>query len=87
MCNVCYHTYRMGVLVQVRDVPDDVHRTLKARSAIAGVSLSEYIRAMLARTAARPTPDELYARIRARGSVELDERSEVAVRAIRDRGE
>jgi plasmid stability protein len=77
----------MGVLVQVRDVPNDVHRTLKARSAAAGVSLSEYIRGVLARTAARPTPDELYARIQARGSIEVGEPSEVAVRAIRDRGE
>jgi plasmid stability protein len=77
----------MGVLVQVRDVPEDVHRTLKVRSAAAGVSLSEYLRGVLARTASRPTPDELYARIQARGSVELDEPSEAAVRAIRDRGE
>lgn len=77
----------MGVLVQVRDVPEDVHRTLKARAAIAGVSLSEYVRGMLARFAARPTPVELSARIRVRGSVELDEPSEIAVRAIRDRGE
>jgi plasmid stability protein len=77
----------MGVLVQVRDVPEDVHRTLKARSATAGVSLSEYLRSMLARNAARPTPDELCARITARGPVVLDEPSETAVRAIRDRGE
>jgi plasmid stability protein len=77
----------MGVLVQVRDVPEDVHRTLKSRSAAAGVSLSEYVRSMLARSTARPTPAELYARIDARGSVALDEPSEIAVRAIRDQGE
>jgi antitoxin FitA len=77
----------MGVLLQVRDVPEDVHRTLKARSAAAGVSLSEYVRSMLARSASRPTPVELSARINARGSVELDEPSEIAVRALRDRGE
>ena len=77
----------MGVLVQIRDVPEGVHRTLKARAAAAGVSLSEYVRSMLARSAARPTPGELSARIRARGAVELDEPSDIAVRAIRDRGE
>ena len=77
----------MGVLVQVRDVPEDVHRTLKARAAATGVSLSEYVRSMLARFAARPTPAELSARIEARGAVELDESSEIAVRAIRDQGE
>jgi len=77
----------MGVLVQVRDVPEDVHRTLKARAAAAGVSLSEYMRSVLARSASRPTPAELTMRIKARGAVALDEPSEQAVRAIRDRGE
>jgi plasmid stability protein len=77
----------MGVLVQVRDVPEEVHRILKARAAIAGVSLSEYLRSMLARTTSRPTPAELHARIETRGRVELQESSEIAVRAIRDRGE
>lgn len=77
----------MGVLVQIRDVPEDVHRVLKARAAASGVSLSEYIRVMLARAASRPTPDELKARIQARGTVELSEPSEVAVRRLRDFGE
>jgi antitoxin FitA len=77
----------MGTLVQIRDVPDDVHRTLKARAALAGVSLSEYLRGVLTRAASRPTPAELSARIRARGAVTLAEPSEVAVRAIRERGE
>jgi plasmid stability protein len=77
----------MGVLMQIRDVPEEVHRVLKARAAASGVSLSEYVRTMLARAAARPTPDELDARIRARGTVELPEPSEVAVRRLRDFGE
>jgi antitoxin FitA len=77
----------MGVLVQVRDVSEDVHHTLKARAALAGVSLSEYIRAMLARSASRPTPDELVTRIATRGVAVVGEPSEVAVRAIRDHGE
>jgi len=77
----------MGVLVQVRDVPEDVHRTLKARAAAAGVSLSEYVRSVLARSASRPTPAELAVRIKTRGAVSLDEPSQSIVRAIRDRGE
>jgi plasmid stability protein len=77
----------MGTLVQIRDVPADVHRTLKARAASSGVSLSEYARRVLAREASRPTPAELAARIAARGAVELAEPSELAVRSIRDRGE
>lgn len=77
----------MGTLIQVRDVPEDVHRTLKARAATAGLSLSEYLRGVLARTAARPTPQELSARIGARGVVALDRPSDEAVRELRDSGE
>jgi antitoxin FitA len=77
----------MGVLVQVRDVPDDVHRTLKARAAASGVSLSEYVRSLLGRAAARPTPAELAGRIRARGVADLGEDSAAAVRRVREQGE
>ncbi len=77
----------MGVLVQIRQVPEDVHGTLKARAAASGVSFSEYLRALLARSAQRPTASELSARIELRGVVELDEPSELAVRAVRDLGE
>lgn len=78
---------RMGTLIQIRDVPEDIHRTLKARAAVAGVSLSEYVRGVLARATSRPTPSELSARIAARGAVEPAESTVLAVREIRDRGE
>lgn len=78
---------RMGVLVQIRDLPEPVHRTLKARAAASGTSLSEYLRTLLAREAARPTPDELAARVAARGAVDRVEPSDVAVRRLRDSGE
>jgi len=77
----------MGVLVQIRDVPEDVHRALKARAAASGTSLSEYLRALLSRTAERPPPEELAARIRARGTVRLPEPSERTVRRLRERRE
>lgn len=77
----------MTVLLQVRDVPEDVHRALKARAAASGVSLSEYVRTLLARAARRPTPEELAARIAARGAVRRDEPSERSVRRLRDHGE
>lgn len=78
---------RMGVLVQIRDVPEDVHRTLKARAAASGTTLSEYVRTLLAHAVERPTPHELAARIRARGTVRRDEPSEVSVRRLRELGE
>jgi plasmid stability protein len=71
----------------VRDVPEDVHRTLKARAAASGQSLSEYVRNVLARSTARPTIAELSSRIDARGPVTPGEPTEAAVRAIRDHGE
>ncbi|MGE4428416.1 MAG: hypothetical protein AB7G37_18330 [Solirubrobacteraceae bacterium] len=54
-------------LIQIRNVPEDVHRTLKARAATSGVSLSDYVLNEVTRVARTPTPDELDARIRARG--------------------
>ena len=77
----------MGVLLQIRDVPEEVHRALKARAAASGSSLSEYARDVLARAALRPTPAELAARVRARGQVRLAEPSERSVRRLRQRGE
>lgn len=55
-------------LIQLRNVPDDVHRTLKMRAAAAGTSLSEYVLREVTRAARAPTPEELDARIAARGS-------------------
>lgn len=77
----------MGVMIQIRDVPDGVHRTLKARAAASGTSLSEYLRAELSRSAARPTPRELAERVRARGLVAPAEDSQRVVRRLRDYGE
>lgn len=54
-------------LIQVRNVPDDVHRTLKVRAAASGVSLSDYVLREVERAARMPTPEELDARIGARG--------------------
>ena len=75
---------RMGTLIQIRDVRDEVHRTLKARAALDGVSLSEYLRAELERVAASPTPGELLARLQSRTPVRPTETSAEALRASRD---
>lgn len=77
----------MGVLVQIRDVPEPVHRALKARAAASGMSMSEFLRTILARTAERPTPEELIGRIHTRGRGRLGTRSEDAVRRLRELGE
>lgn len=73
----------MSKLVQVHDVPDDVHRQLKSRAALAGVSLSEYLRLELLRAARRPSPQELRARLSARAPVQPDESAADLVRQAR----
>ena len=73
--------------MQIRDMPEEAHRTLKARAALAGTSLSEYLRTELVRVASRPTPEELVARVRARGPVDQDDPPGVSVRRLRDAGE
>ncbi|GAC1325740.1 MAG: hypothetical protein NVSMB25_24520 [Thermoleophilaceae bacterium] len=75
---------RMGTLIQIRDVPDGVHRTLKARAAQRGSSLSEYLRSELERVAAAPTSEELIARLASRQPIRPVETSAEALRALRD---
>lgn len=67
-------------LIQIRDVPDDVHRTLKTRAAAEGTSLSEYLLREVTRAARTPTPEELDERIRARGRRGLTSQDILAAR-------
>lgn len=53
----------MTVMIQIRNVPDKVHRALKARSALAGKSLSDLILEELIAMAALPSEAELRARL------------------------
>ncbi len=66
-------------------MPVEVHRTLKARAAASGRSLSEYALDILAREARKPTLDELLERVRARGAVDVGGRAVEILRADRDR--
>lgn len=72
----------MPRMIQVRNVPDEVHRTLKARAAAAGMSLSDYLKRDLEQAAARPSLEELDARVVSRGSSGL--RTGTIVGALRD---
>jgi len=70
--------------VRIRNVPDELHRTLKSRAAIAGLSLSDYLVAVLRRSAQRPTREELSRRLESREPVELSEPATATIRAERD---
>jgi plasmid stability protein len=74
----------MSTMVQVRNVPDALHRKLKARAALAGMSLSEYILAELKRSLERPTRQEFLDKLAQRTQVKLKTSPADAVRAERD---
>ena len=74
----------MPTMIQIRDVPETLHRTLKARAALAGMSLSDFLLAEIREVAARPTVDELRRRIASRASVTPSVPPAEAVRRERD---
>jgi len=74
----------MSRMIQLRNVPDALHRTLKARAALAGMSLSDYLLAEIRQVAERPTLAELQKRMRRRQPVNLPEPATATVRAERD---
>lgn len=59
----------MSKTIQLRNVPDDLHRILKSRAALAGKSLSDYLIAEIQRHAEYPTVQELRRRLQARTPV------------------
>jgi antitoxin FitA len=75
----------MSVMIQIRNVPEVLHRRLKARAALAGMSLSDYLLREIRQTAERPTLDELRARLEGRSSVSPSIAPTEAVRRERDR--
>jgi len=74
----------MSTMVQVRNVPDALHRKLKARAALAGMSLSDYILAELKRSLERPTREELLDRLAQRTRVKTLTSPADAVREERE---
>ena len=56
----------MSKMIQLRNVPDALHRSLKSRAAMAGMSLSDYLLAEIREIAERPTLSELRERLHRR---------------------
>lgn len=71
-------------MIQIRNVPDDVHRRAKARAALEGLSLSEFAMRALTRELDRPTAAELAARVRSLEPVEDVPDAACLVREERD---
>jgi plasmid stability protein len=71
-------------MIQVRNVPDHVHRVLKARAALQGTSLSELILEELERMATLPSAQELRERLRRAEGFDLQTSSATMIREERE---
>jgi antitoxin FitA len=71
--------------IQIRNIPDALHRRLKSRAALAGMSLSDYLLSELRHVAERSTLHELRARLERRQGMNPSAEPAQAVRAERDR--
>lgn len=76
----------MPKMIRIRNVPDEVHREVKARAARAGMSLSDYLLREAERIVSLPPVEDVLARIAAFPETELSESPAEAVRAIREGG-
>ena len=75
----------MSKMIQIRNVPDEVHRRLKSRAALAGLSMSDYVLREIEQVLSRPTRVEVFARIAELPPIELDPPSAEMLREERGR--
>ncbi|HWK11765.1 MAG TPA: hypothetical protein VNR64_17020 [Vicinamibacterales bacterium] len=75
---------QMSKMIQIRHVPDALHRKLKVRAAASGQTLSDYLLREMERLAARPTREEMLARIQRRSRVTLKTAAATVIREERD---
>lgn len=74
----------MSRMIQIRNVPESLHRSLKARAALAGLSLSDYVLKELESLLERPTREEFLQRLASRTCADVTPRPAQVVRAERD---
>ncbi len=86
MCCTCLYVENMGIMIQIRNVPEALHRQLKSRAALAGMSLSDFLLSEIRQVTERPTIDELRARLRSRTETSPSVPPAEMVRAERDGG-
>jgi plasmid stability protein len=75
----------MSKMIQLRHVPETLHRQLKARAAAAGMSLSDYLVREVRKVAERPTIEEIRTRLAALPPVHLKISPTKALREERDK--
>jgi plasmid stability protein len=74
----------MSKMIQIRNVPEALHRKLKVRAASAGKTLSDYLLGEIGRIASVPTRAEMLERLHSRSRVKLSEPSAKIIRRERD---
>lgn len=84
MWRTCNYVLHMSTMIQIRHVPDEIHRTLKSRAAKAGMSLSDYLLAELRQIAERPTMEEMRERLKKLPRVDLEPSPAEIIREERD---
>ncbi|MBA3867484.1 MAG: toxin-antitoxin system HicB family antitoxin [Solirubrobacterales bacterium] len=72
----------MSKMIQVRNVPDEMHRALKTSAAAEGISLSDYIKRELGGVTAKASLEEIDERVRARGPSKV--KRETILRILRE---
>ncbi len=80
----CVTLFRMSKMIQIRNVPDELHRKLKVRAAQEGMTLSNYLLSEIEVVAKKPTMREWLEKVARRDPVEVDEPPEVTIRRMRD---
>ena len=84
MFRTCLYALNMSKMIQVRDVADHVHGTLKSRAAREGMSLSDFIKRELERAAERPTMQEWLDRLKQVKPVRTAKSATQVIRELRD---
>ena len=72
------------MMVQIRNVPEKIHRQLKARAAIEGMSMSDFVLREVRKALERPTRLEILERLRARPLRHVRRSAAIVIRAERD---
>ena len=75
----------MSKMLRIRNVPNDLHDRLKARAALAGMSMSDYVLREIRQSLDRPTREEVFARIAELPPIQLDPPPADILREDRDR--
>lgn len=82
--STCDNVKSMTKMIQIRNVPESLHRTLKARAARLGMSLSDYLLSEIEEIAQKPSLAEWLTMVKQAGPVHVDEDPAEVIRRHRD---